>query len=216
MAKEKPGANSRRRKSETHSAARLERLSRQIGMPVNDEAVDRILATIDLEGTTVLLPGVDAGKLEAATTAGIKWSRWGGSVRSMLSFLGAIVHLRKLSTPEARKKIAEFGRALVQTNDQEVALAIAKMALEQAQANAVDARAWTNERIAGEYLPQQFHALTGNPPKMTRRKMGRDDRVEITPTMRFIHAVLIELGISYTEESIIAAMQAAKKKRRKR
>jgi hypothetical protein len=130
----------------------------QIGAPVNDEAVDRILATIDLAGTTVLLPGIDVRKLDAPTTAAIKRARWGGSVRSMLSFLTATVHLRKLSTQEARKELAKLARAFVYTKDpaNKVALALAKMALEQSQAKRIDARAWTNERIAGEFLPQHI------------------------------------------------------------
>jgi hypothetical protein len=143
---QKPAAARSAAKPKTHSAAQLERLSHQIGAPVDDEAVDRILAKIDLAGTTLLLPGIDAAKLDATTAAAIKRARWGGSVRSMLSFLGAIVHLRKVSTQEARKRIAKIARVVAQTEDQEASLALAKMALEQAQAKVNDARTWNNER----------------------------------------------------------------------
>jgi hypothetical protein len=205
VAKKKPAASSTAN-LETHSAARLERLSRQIGVSVNDKAVDRILATIDISGTSVLLPGIDAANLDAATTAEIKRLRWGGSVRSMLSFLGAIVHLRKLNIQKGRREVARLARAFAQTNDREVALALTKMALEQAQAKAIDARAWSNERIAGEFLPQQYW-LFGKEPTMTR---GGE-------TVRFIQAVLRELRVPLSEESsIIRAMQAAKEPRRRR
>jgi hypothetical protein len=200
----KPAASSTA-KVETHSAARLERLSRQIGAPVNDEAVDRILATIDLAGTTVLLPGIDAKMLGPSTTAEIKRYRWGGSMRSMLSFLGAIVHLRKLSTQEARKKISKLAKAFAQTGDQEVALALAKMALEQSQAETIDASTWTNERIAGEFLPQQYY-LFGKTPTMTR---GGE-------AVTFIRAVLRELQIPLSQETIIRYWQDADKPKRPR
>ena len=205
MAKKKPVVHLTT-KLETHSTARLERLSRQIGVPVNDEAIDRILTTIDLAKTTVLLPGIDPAKLDAATIAAIKRLRWGGSVRSMLSFLGAIVHLRKLSIQKGRTEVVRLARAFAQTNDREVALALAKIALEQAQAKAIDARAWSSERIAGEFLLQQY-SLFGKEPTMTR---GGE-------TVRFIQAVLRELRVRLSEESsIIRAMQAAKEPRRRR
>jgi hypothetical protein len=207
--------------SKTHSAARLERLSCQFGVPVDDESAERILATIDLAKTTVLLPGIDAAKLDATTAAAIKRARWGGSVRSMLSFLGAIVHLRKLSTREARKEIVKFAKTFAQTGDRKTALALAKMALEQAQAKAIDARAWNNERIAGEYLPTQYHVMFGKPPKKTRPKLARGKlrgklEVQESETVRFIQAVLSELGISYSRESIIAAIQGATRPKRRR
>jgi hypothetical protein len=69
-----------------------------------------------------------------------------------------------------------------------------------------NARAWNNERIAGEYLPLQY-LMFGKKPTMTR---GGE-------TVRFIQAVLRELKVSLFEESsIIRAMQDAKKPKRRR
>jgi hypothetical protein len=99
MASKKPAAYSAA-KFDGHLATKLERLSRTIGAPVDDGAVDRVLATVDLAGTTgILAPGVEAAKLDAATAAQIKRLRWGGEVRSILGFLTAMVRRRELSKP---------------------------------------------------------------------------------------------------------------------
>jgi hypothetical protein len=99
----------------------------------------------------------------------------------------------------------------------QAAFARAEMALEAVRQNLESARSWTKERIAGEYLPQQYLGIFGKPPKMTRPSLPRHkQRMQVSETMRFIQAVLSELGISYSSESIIAAMQAAKKTKRHR
>jgi hypothetical protein len=236
MASKKPAAYSAV-KLDTHLAAQLERRSRMIGAPVDDAAIDRILATVDLTGTTgILAPGVEAATLNAGQASAIKRTRWQGEVRSMLSFLAAMVRRRKLNTSQARKKVATTAKALLQAKTVlkddpafEAALALAEMALNRVRENLVDARAWTTERIVGEFLPKQYLGMIfGKQPKMTRPSVARlsdktsrlrprlGEKLRISETMRFIQAVLSELEISYSRESIIAAMQAAKKEKRYR
>ena len=77
-----------------------------------------------------------------------------------------------------------------------------------------DARTWNNERIAGEFLPLQYWTFTKR-PKMTRARLEHNTIV-VGETVRFIQAVLDELEISYARESIIRAMQDAKKPKRHR
>ena len=103
------------KKLSPHSATELERQSRLIGAPpVDDAAIDRILATIDLAGTSAILaPGVEASTLDAAHAAKIKRLSWSGQVRSMLSFLTAMVRRRKLSTAKARKKLTKAVKGTV-------------------------------------------------------------------------------------------------------
>ena len=96
---------------DARTAVQLEHRSRSIGAPVDDAAIDRILATIDLTGTTAILIYVPE-KLDAATAAAVKRMRWGGEMRWMLNFLKARVRQRKLSTPQARKKIKNLVKAL--------------------------------------------------------------------------------------------------------
>jgi hypothetical protein len=99
----------------------------------------------------------------------------------------------------------------------EAAFQLTEMGLERVRENLEDAKFWTTERIAGEYLPAQYHGIVGKEPKMTRPKVAREKlEVETPETIAFIQAVLTELDISYSRESIIAAMQAAKKPIRKR
>ena len=207
------------KKRTARSAAELERLSYLIGAPVDDTAIDRILSSVDLIGTTgILMPGVEAEKLNAVTAAAIKRGRWGGEIRSMLSFLTAMLRRRELSTSQARTKIAKLANALSDAtfvklrNDpaNEAALALAEMALRRLQEIMKDARAWTNERIAGEYLPLQYWTFTKR-PTMSRKSKKVPSGSE---TVRFVQAVMRELGISYSEESIIRAMKDAKKPRR--
>jgi hypothetical protein len=223
MVNKKPAAYSAV-KLDTHFAAQLERRSRLIGAPVDDAAIDRVLATVDLTGTTgILTPGTEVAKLDAETAAEIKRGIWGGEVRSTLSFLAATVRRRRLSTSQARKKVATAAKALSNAKIMlrhdpaiEAAFALAGLALDRVQENLADARSWTTERIVGEFLPQQYRGMIfGKQPKMTRPSMAGEE-LRISETMRFIQAVLSELGISYSTESIIAAMQAAKKERRYR
>jgi hypothetical protein len=226
VASKKPAAQSTAR-FDARTAAQLERRSRSIGAPVDDAAIDRILATVDLADTTAILaPGVDAAKFDAATSAEIKRMRWGGEIRSMLSFLTAMVRRRKLNTPQASRKMAKLAKALCEAktvlkNDHanEAALALAEMALDRLQENMKGARDWTNERIAGEFLPAQYWTFTKR-PKMTRPKMTRPrlagGAVQVGETLKFIQAVLNELGIEYERETIIRAMQDAKKPKRHR
>jgi hypothetical protein len=190
-----------------------------IGAPVDDTAVDRILATIDLAGTTAILsPGVEAEKLDAATATEFKRTRWGGAVRSMLGFLTALIRRRALSTSQARKKIAGLIDALSDPkviklgNDpaNEAALALAEMALGRLHENMVDARAWTNERIAGEFLPRQYWTFTKRPTPLRKSKKQPSG----SEAVRFVQAVMRELGISYSAESIIRAMKDASKPKR--
>jgi hypothetical protein len=78
----------------------------------------------------------------------------------MLSFLTAMLRRRELSTSHARNKIAKVVDVLshatiVRLRDDpanEAALTLAEMALGRLQDNMKDARDWTNERIAGEFL----------------------------------------------------------------
>jgi hypothetical protein len=70
---------------------------------------------------------------------------------------------------------------------------------------------WNNERIAGEFL-QQLYWTFGKQPMMTRpSRAGQGGEA-----VRFIQAAMCELGIDYSEESIIRAMQDAKKPKRPR
>ncbi len=203
------------------TAAQLERRSRSIGAPVDDAAIDRILATVDLAGTTTILAGVEAAKLDPATAAKIKHARWYGEMRSMLSFLTAMVRRRNLNTRQAGKKMAKLEKALSEAKTvlktdpaYEAALVLAEKALDRLQENMGDAMAWTKERIAGEYLPQQYWTFTKR-PKMTRPKLTGGNVAE-GETVRFIQVVMTELKIPYARESIIRAMQDAKKPKRLR
>ena len=218
MASRKPAARSAV-KLDTNLAAHLERRSRQIGASVNDAAIDRILATINLGGTTAILaPGVVAEQLDNATAAATKRARWGGEVRSILSFLTAMVRRRKLSAPRHHKRMARAAKALSEAtvlmeNDPayEAALALAEMALDRVQNSMEDAKAWTNERIAGEFLPKEYWIFTKR-PTMTRVSKTTTSG----ETVRFVRAVMRELKIQYSEESIIRAMQDAQKPKRYR
>jgi hypothetical protein len=223
-------------------AIQLERLSRTIGAPVDDAAIDRILATVDLAGTAGILAesyeaakpdldgstrifaeGKETNKLSGSQVAEIKRWRRGGSVCSMLSFLKATVRQREMSTLRTRKAIVtakaslSSGAMATLRSDPsyDASLKLAEMAIDRLQESLEGARAWTDERIAGEYLPNQYHGIFGKRPKMTRRKFVGEE-VHISEAIRFIQAVLDELGISYQEESIISAMQAAKKPKRYR
>jgi hypothetical protein len=164
---------------DAQSAAQLERRSRQIGAFIDDAAIDRILENIDLTGTTgILAAGVDAAKLNAGASATIKRLRWGGQIRSMLSILTAMVRRRKLSTARARKKLTGIVNALSAAktclrNDPayDAALTLAEMLLTRVQDELNDAKSWTNERIAGEFLPAQFLTFTKG-----RRRQGAAER----------------------------------------
>jgi hypothetical protein len=70
-----------------------------------------------------------------------------------------------------------------------------------------DCREWTNEQIAGKFLLNQYCAISGKKPSMLRR-------TEMSEAIRFIQVVMCEVGIPYSEESIIAARSAAKRKKR--
>jgi hypothetical protein len=200
-------------------AAELERQSRLVGAPIDDAGIDRILEAVDLSGIPgILIPGLEASAVDMRTIAAIKRGRWGGSVRSMLSFLATMSRRRKLDTVRARRRIARI-KALLSSDvmtllrgdpAHHAALALAELALERVRENTEEARRWTKERIAGEYLPNQY--LMFKQPKMTRSNplTGSGEVV------RFIRAVMGEVGISYSEESIIRAMQAAKKPKRYR
>jgi hypothetical protein len=199
---------------DARKAAQLEGRSRSIGAPLDDTAIDRILETVDLAGTTAVLGGVDEANINAAA---IKRGR--GEIRSMLSFLTAMVHRRNLNTPQASKKMAKLAKALSQAKTvlktepaYEAALALAQMALDRLQENMKDAKAWTNQRIACEFLPAQYWTFS-KPPKMTRPSRYQPTYAE---AVRFIKAVLKELKISYAEESIIRGMQDARKPKRPR
>ena len=151
MASKKPAVRSTAQ-FDGRTAAQLERRSRSIGAPVDDAAIDRILATVDLAGTTTILAGVEAAKLDPATAAKIKHARWYGEMRSMLSFLTAMVRRRNLNTRQAGKKMAKLEKALSEAKTvlktdpaYEAALVLAEKALDRLQENMGDAMAWTKE-----------------------------------------------------------------------
>jgi hypothetical protein len=76
MAKNKPSTSSAAL-LDTRSATELERLSRIVGAPVDERAIDRILAVIELEGKTgILAEGFDPATLDSSATAEIKRHRW--------------------------------------------------------------------------------------------------------------------------------------------
>jgi hypothetical protein len=105
-------------KHATRSAAELERLSLTIGASVDDAAVDRILATIDLAGTTgILSPGVEADKLDAATATAIKCARWGPTIRWMLSFLTGIVRRPRVELVTGTREDRQTYRCLIRCRD---------------------------------------------------------------------------------------------------
>jgi hypothetical protein len=64
----------------------------------------------------------------------------------------------------------------------------------------------SNEQLAGEFWPAEYAQFSGRRATMTR---GGD-------TVRFVEAAMHEIGIEYSEESIIAAMRQAKKPIRRR
>jgi hypothetical protein len=175
-------------------AAQLERRSRSIGALVDDAAIDRILEPIDLAGTTAFVAGIDAAKRDAATAAAIKRKRWGGEMRSMLSFLTTMVRRRELDTREARRKMARLAKALSEAMEVlrtdpgcEAAFVLAEMAFTRLRENMRDASSWTNERIAGEFLPLQYWTFTKR-PKTTRTRLEHE-KIVVGETVRFIQAV---------------------------
>jgi hypothetical protein len=211
-----------RKATVAHSVSELDRLSRFVGAPIDEAAVDRILKIISLVGTTgILAPDVDAETLDEAIAAEIKRVRWGGALRTSLGFLTAIVR-RRSNASLARKEIARLKKAvskaeialreleeLDQGNDATLALAAA--ALARLQDNIKEAWDWSDERIAGEFLPA-LYGIFGKRPKITRPgKTGHSGE-----TVRFVQAVMGELGIVYSRESIIRAMTGAKKPKRRR
>jgi hypothetical protein len=199
-------------------AAKLERRSRSIGAPVDKAAIDRILETIDLAGKKAfLIPDPGAVKVGVADAAKVKYFCWGEQIRSDLGFLTAVMRRRKLNTRQAikkteniAKKMSEIKTVLKTDPAYEAALLLAEEALVRLQENTYDANTYTNERIAGGYLPKSYQHIFGVKATMTRSKEG------ISEAIRFIQAFLRELGISYEVESIISAMQASKKTKRKR
>ena len=221
MASKKPAVQSTAQ-FDARTAAQLEHRSRSIGAPVDDAAVDRILATVDLAGTTAIRPGVDVAGIATATAAAIKRRRWGGEMRMMLSFLKAKVRRKNLSTPQIRKKIESLAQALSKTKTAletepayKAAITLAEMAIHRLKEDLDSSRAWTNELITGQYLPAQY--WTFKRPKKTRARLDRErGSIVEAETVGFIQAVLKELEISYSRESIISAMQGANKAKRKR
>jgi hypothetical protein len=125
---------------------------------------------------------------------------------------------RELSSSQAREKIAKLIDALSDAgiarlrNDpaNEAALALAEMGLNRLRENMIDARRWTNERIAGEFLSRQYWNFTKRPT--TSRKTKKQPSG--SETVKFVQAVMRELKISYSEESIIRAMKEAKRPKR--
>lgn len=203
-------------------ATQLERLSRTIGAPVDDAAIDRILATVDLADATAILPGVDVAMIDTVTAAAIKRQRWGGEMGRMLSFLKAMVRRRNLSTPQICKKIENLAQALSKAKTAlktepayEAAITLAEMAIHDLQEDLKASKHWKNERLVGQFLASQY--WTFKRPKKTRARLDRErGRIVEAETVRFIQPVLKELGISYARESIISAMQGANKPTRKR
>jgi hypothetical protein len=112
---------------------------------------------------------------------------------------------------KAIKALSEAKIMLTSDPAYEAALALSEISLERLQDSMENARAWTNERIAGEYLPAQFWTFTKRPTKTRPSETTRGGE-----TVRFVWAVMRELGILYAPESIIRAMQDANKKRRRR
>ncbi len=207
------------RKDAVRAESRLDCLADIFGVAVDKAAVDRILPIISLTGTTgVLAPGVDATALDAETAAAIKRTLWGGELLTILQFLACIVERRKLSTPKALEKVRKASSAGLSATD------IALKVLDPVSPDKLTAhvlqlmehsREWTNEVIAGEFLPAQYSAIFWKRPTMTR---GGE-------AVRFVQAVMRELGIKvvykgkrrdYSEESIISAMTKARKPKRRR
>ena len=214
MAKNKPSTSSAAL-LDTRSATELERLSRTVGAPVDEKAIDRILEVIELAGKTgILAEGFDPATLDLSTTVEIKRFRWGADVRWMLSFLTARIHQRKLSTLRTRRAIAKAKKLLssneiaVLRSDQayDAALKLAEMALERVQESLENARTLTDGRIAGQVLPKYYTQISSKKAVTTRKKIV-DLTIRKSETMSFIQAVLKELHISYSDETIISLMQ---------
>ncbi len=198
------------RKDAVRAESRLDCLADIFGVAVDKAAVDRILPIISLTGTTgVLAPGVDATALDAETAAAIKRTLWGGELLTILQFLACIVERRKLSTPKTREKVRKASSARLSAADI-VLKVLDPMSHDKLTARVLqlmdDSRGWTNGVIAGEFLPAQYSVLFWKRATMTR---GGE-------TVRFISTVMSELGICYSEESIIRAMQDVKKTKRRR
>lgn len=173
--------------------SKLDRLLSTLSASVEDGAAKRILETIKLKQPAIF---------------------YEGQVRMMLVFLLAIVRRREVSTAPARRKIAKAIRRARLPNDA-TAIALRVLdpeigaegparVLEQVLETVKHAALWTNERIAGEYLPLQFEAFF-----MKQRELGGE-------TVLFIEAVMRELDIPYSKSSIIRAMQDANKPKRRR
>jgi hypothetical protein len=201
-------------------AAELARRALTISAPVDDAAVDRILATVDLAGTTaVLAQGVKAQNLDPATAVAFKRRRWGAEIRSTLSFLTTMVRCRKLNTQRARKKLTKLEDAFSEAKpllkidpSTEAALGLVEMGLDLLRANMEDGQIFTNACIASEYLPRQYWTFT-KPPKMTRPSRKQPMGGE---ALRYSEAVLKELRITYARDSIVRAWQDANKPTRYR
>jgi hypothetical protein len=194
-----------------NSRSQLDHLLYRFAAPVDDAAIDRVLATFSLAGITgILARNVDAATLDEKTAAKIKRLRWGGAVKTMLGFLTAIVQRRERAavlkrgrkSPVARQFARSVLKFLEPASDDEL--------FDRLLREAAQAREWTNERIAGEYLPQQYRAISGKEPSMPRRSD------EMSEAVQFIQVVMREVGIRYSHESIIAAKTAAKKPKRRR
>jgi hypothetical protein len=206
------------------SASQLDRLPRKVGGRIDEAAINRILETLSLVGTEgILLEGVDARKLDPAIATEIKWLHWGGPIAGALQLLTNHIacearERRKASELRARKKVARALKALSEARialrevglGDETKLGAAATTLAFFRDNIKGTR-WTNERIAGEFLPSLYR-ISGKPPKLTRPSRTKHSG----ETVRFIQAFMRELGIKYSKESIIRAMQDAKKPKRPR
>jgi hypothetical protein len=129
---------------------------------------------------------------------------------------------RKLNTQRAINKTENLAKKLSETKTllktdpaYEAALLLAEEALVRLRENMYDANTYTNEYIAGSYLPKSYTQIFGVEATTTRPKVVRGE-VRKSETMRFIQAFLRELGISYADESVISAIQASKKPKRYR
>jgi hypothetical protein len=195
--------------------------------PVEDAAIERVLATVNLMDTIgILVPGVDPAKLDQKTAAEIKWLRWAGGVGKTLSLLRAVmqrreaapalVRLRKAVAHKQETPSVQALRASLKLLDPMSDDKLLERMLEDTQpphvhrgALAPPGRAvilglaWSNEQFV-QYLLEQYRVIFGKQPKITR---GGE-------AVKFIQTAMREAGIKYKVESIIGAMRSAKKPRR--
>lgn len=159
---------------------------------IDQKSVDRILKALGID----LKPWRPANKPPYIHP-------WEGSIRSLLSLVTSMMRrrrdmIRAVRVKSPSKTHKEWLAWLESIEDPEV------RAIVESRAHA---ETWTTEFIAGSVIPRFYGTITGKPPITS---LGN------AATAEFVVAVLQELGVKLSVESVIRYMTTAKHPKRRR